>query len=46
MNDTKPNTRLQYSLNKELQSKFKIPVYTPETYETSSVANTSGYTVN
>ena len=43
MNDTKPKTRIQSSLNKELQSKSKIPVYTPKTYETSSVANTFGY---
>ena len=43
MNDTKPKTRLQSSLDKELQSKSKIPVYTPETYGTSGVANTSNH---
>ena len=38
----KPNTRLQSNLNKELQSRSKIPVKTPETYITKSVTNTIG----
>ena len=43
MSGTKPNTRLQSNLNKELQSGSKIPVKTPETYIPKSVTNTSGY---
>ena len=45
MNGTKPNTRLQSNLNKELQSRSKIPVKTPETYIPKSVTNTPGYTM-
>ena len=43
MNGTKPNTRLQSNLNKELQSRSKIPVKTPKSYITKSVTNTLGY---
>ena len=38
----KPNTRLQSNLNKELQSRSKIPVKTPKSYITKSVTNTLG----
>ena len=39
----KPNTRLQPNLHKELQSRSKIPVKTPESYISKSVTNTPGY---
>ena len=41
----KPNTRLQSNLNKELQSRSKIPVKTPKSYIPNSVTNTSGYKI-